>query len=107
MLMAGRNQIAAQTEERLITEYPFREALSIYLRAWRHLGVTALTTVAGVCLVVLAVQVVSALSALGVAASVLTVALSFIASHPLLIGIFIVAVFVVILMARGAGRAKV
>ena len=105
--MARTTQIAARNDERLITEYPFKEALAIYLRAWRRMGLTAVATLAGVGLLILAVQVVSALSALGVAESVLAVVLSFVTSHPLLVGMFVVALFVVILMSKGAGRAKV
>lgn len=106
--MATAAKITTRAEEKLITEYPFREGLAVYLDAWKQLFSTSIKSLAiagvGVVLVAVASMFLTAAAVIGVASSVLTFFSSLIINHPFsaLLALVAVVIGLFALRARAA-----
>jgi hypothetical protein len=97
---------------KLITEYPFREAVAIYLGVWKRFLLTAVKTLVGIGVVVLIVQVVGPLIlsvGIRIAWGSLSSALSFLNDHRFTVAgglILLAAIFIGLRTARATSPTK-
>jgi len=105
--MTTESRIRARRDEKLITEYPFKEGLAIYLDAWKQLLSTAVKSIAisglGVLVVAIASMFLSAAAVLAVASTVLGLFTSFIVDHPFAL-LLLVAFIICLIVLRGRAR---
>ena len=106
--MTTESRIRARREEKLITEYPFREGLAIYLDAWKQLLSTAAKSIAisglGVLVVAIVSMFLSAAALLSVASTILGFFTSLIVDHPIAL-VVLVAFIIGLIVLRGRARA--
>ncbi len=103
--MATAARITTRAEEKLITEYPLRDGLAVYLDAWKKLLSTSLKSMAiagvGMVVVVVASMFVTAAAVIGVASSVFTFLFSLIVDHPISALLALVGVVIGLIALRG------
>ena len=106
--MTTESRIRARREEKLITEYPFKEGLAIYLDAWKQLLSTAAKSIAisglGVLVVAIVSMFLSAAALLSVASAILGFFTSLIVDHPIAL-VVLVAFIIGLIVLRGRARA--
>jgi hypothetical protein len=108
--MTTESRIRARRDEKLITEYPFKEGLAIYLDAWKQLLSTAVKSIAisglGVLVMAIVSMFLSAASLLGVASAILGLITSVIVDHPIAL-LVLVAFIIGLIVLRGRARGAV
>jgi hypothetical protein len=103
--MATAARLATRADEKLITEYPFREGLAVYLDAWKQLLSISLKSIAiagvGVLIVVVASMFLTGAAVLAVASSIVTFFTSLIVDHPIFSLLALVGVVIGLIALRG------
>jgi hypothetical protein len=104
--MVSSNQLQARRDEKLITEFPLKEGLAIYLDAWKQLFSSTVKSVIigafGVLVVGIASIFLTAAAVIGVASSIFTF---LVIDHPILT-VLVLVVFVFALLAVRAQAAR-
>jgi hypothetical protein len=75
-----------QNRDKLLTDYPFRQGLAIYLGMWKRLGFSILKAFVGIGVAILLIQLVGGLAlttVAGIVWSFLSAILNVIITHPL------------------------
>jgi hypothetical protein len=107
--MTTESRIGARREEKLITEYPLKEGLAIYLDAWKQLFSTAVKTIAisglGVLVVAIVSMFLSTAALLGVASAIVGLFTSLIVDHPIFTLLVLVGFIIGLIVLRGRARA--
>jgi hypothetical protein len=111
-VLTSKKTTMTQSHNKLITEYPFKQAVGIYLGMWKRLILAAIKSLIGIALILLVVQFVGPLivsTGIKIISNSFWAALDFLATHRLMVLgaiVLLAALFVILRTARTSNPTK-